>query len=95
MNITPMRDCIFVKPDEAEVKSKGGIILSDFSKKRPTTGIIVAVGPKVVGLKVGERVVYGEFSGAREIMSMGSDEVELMIMTEEDILAIETLETTD
>jgi len=89
MDIKPMRDCIFVKPDSAETKSAGGLVIPDFSQKRPTTGTILAVGPLVKELKEGQRVVFGEFSGAREVMQWDKDEVELMIMTEEDILAVE------
>ena len=64
MKLKPIGNNIFVLPDKSDEKI-GSIILTDFSKKRPTTGTIIAVGNKVEERKVGERVVYGEFTGQR------------------------------
>ncbi len=91
MNITPMNNCIFVKPDEVVDKTAGGIVLSDFTKKRPCTGTIWAVGPKVDkdNFWVGRRILYGEFSGAKHIIEVDGLDHELFLMTEHDILAVE------
>ena len=83
MKLKPLGETIFVLPDKAVDKTEGGIILTDFSKKRPTSGTIIAIGSKVKDLKVGQRVLYGEFSGAKEII----DEKEIFIMQPSDILA--------
>ena len=88
MRLVPKRNSIFVLPDKSESKS-GSIILTDYSKKRPTSGTIIAIGPtaKVEELKVGSRIIYGEFSGAKEVMNYGGIEQEIFIMQPEDILA--------
>lgn len=88
MNIIPLYDRLFVLPDKAPEETKGGIILSDYTKKRPTSGTIVAVGSKVKERKVGERVIYGEFSGLRQLINLKDKNIEIFVMVEDDILAL-------
>ena len=94
MEIKPLGDRIVVKPLEAEAKTKGGIVIPDTAKEKPQEGKIVAVGKgKVLDsgsiqapeVKVGDKVLYGKYSG-NEITT--KDGEELLIMREEDILAI-------
>ena len=94
MKIQPLGDRILVKPLEAEEKTKGGIVLPDTAKEKPQEGKVVAVGKGKVlesgsvqapEVKVGDRVLYGKYSGS-EITTKEGDE--LLIMKEEDILAI-------
>jgi len=94
MNIQPLGDRVVVKPLEAENKTKGGIVLPDTAKEKPQEGKVVAVGKgKVLDngtlqpleVKVGDKVLYGKYSG-NEIST--KDGEELLIMREEDILAI-------
>ncbi len=94
MKIQPLADRVVVKQLEAESKTKGGIVLPDTAKEKPQEGEVVAVGKgKVLDngsiqpleVKVGDRILYGKYSGS-EITT--KDGQELMIMREEDILAI-------
>jgi len=94
MNIQPLGDRVVIKPLEAESKTKGGIVLPDTAKEKPQEGKVVAVGKgKVLDngtvqppeVKVGDKVLYGKYSGS-EITT--KDGEELLIMREEDILAI-------
>ncbi len=94
MKIQPLADRVVVKPLEAENKTKGGIVLPDTAKEKPQEGEIVAVGKgklldngniASLEVKVGDRVLYGKYSG-NEITT--KDGEELLIMREEDILAI-------
>jgi len=94
MNIQPLGDRVVVKPLEAESKTKGGIVLPDMAKEKPQEGKVVAVGKgkvldsgtvQVPEVKVGDKVLYGKYSG-NEITT--KDGEELLIMREEDILAI-------
>ena len=94
MGIQPLGDRIVVKPLEAEDKTKGGILLPDTAKEKPQEGKVVAVGkgktlegggvqePEV---KAGDKVLYGKYSGTEVTTKDGE---ELLIMREEDILAI-------
>ncbi len=88
MNIIPLYDRLFILPDEVPEETKGGIILTDFTKKRPTSGTIIAIGSKVKERKVGERIIYGEFSGLRQNIDWNGKEIEIFIMTEDDISAL-------
>lgn len=94
MEIKPLGDRIVVQPLEAEEITKGGIILPETAKEKPHEGKIVAVGRgkildngqvQALELKVGDRILYGKYSG-NEIKT--KDGKELLIMREEDVLAI-------
>lgn len=94
MAIQPLADRIVVKALEAQEVTKGGIVLPDTAKEKPQEGKVVAVGKgKILDsgevrkpeVKVGDRVLYGKYSGT-EITT--KDGEELLIMKEEDIFAI-------
>jgi chaperonin GroES len=94
MNIHPLGDRVIIKALEAEAKSKGGIVIPDTAKEKPQEGKVVAVGKGKVlengtiqspEVKVGDKVLYGKYSG-NEITTKEGEE--LLIMREEDILAI-------
>jgi len=94
MEIKPLGDRIVVKPLEAENKSKGGILLPDTAKEKPQEAKVVAIGKGKVlengtvqapEVKVGDKVLYGKYSG-NEITTKEGEE--LLILREEDILAI-------
>jgi chaperonin GroES len=94
MEIKPLGDRVVIQPLEAENKTKGGIVLPDTAKEKPQEGKVVAVGKGKVlesgtvqplEVKVGDKVLYGKYSG-NEITT--KDGEELLIMREEDILAI-------
>ncbi|MGE0650410.1 MAG: co-chaperone GroES [Alphaproteobacteria bacterium] len=93
MNIRPLHDRVVVEPLAAEQKTKGGIIIPDTAKEKPSEGKIVAVGSGYRGddgkvtkldVKKGDRVLYGKWSGT-EIKVDGKD---LLIMKESDILGV-------
>ena len=44
MKIRPLHDRVIVKRIEEEEKTKGGIIIPDTAKEKPSEGKIVAVG---------------------------------------------------
>lgn len=94
MKIQPLGDRIVIKPLEAETKTKGGILLPETAKEKPQQGEVIAVGKgrtldngsvSAPEVKVGDKVLYGKYSG-NEITTKDGDE--LLIMREEDILAI-------
>lgn len=94
MDIKPLGDRVVIKPLEAENKTRGGIVLPDTAKEKPQEGKVVAVGKGKIlengsvsplEVKVGDKVLYGKYSG-NEITTKEGDE--LLIMREEDILAI-------
>jgi chaperonin GroES len=94
VNLKPLADRIIVKPLAAEDVTKGGIVLPDTVKEKPQEGEVVAVGNgkvldngqvQALTVKVKDRVLYGKYSGT-EITT--KDGEELLIMREDDVLAI-------
>ena len=72
MKIRPLHDRVIVKRIEEERKSAGGIVIPDTAAEKPDQGEIVAVGKgkkddqgKLIplDLKVGDRVLFGKYSG--------------------------------
>jgi len=84
----PINDRVVVKPEPAEEKTKGGIIIPDTAKEKPQRGKVIAVGPgkegKELTVKAGDVVLYGKYSG-QELSYEGTD---YLIMREDDILVI-------
>ena len=93
MSFRPLHDRVVVRRVDSEEKTKGGIIIPDTAKEKPSEGVIVSVGPgardesgKIVALdvKAGDRVLFGKWSGT-EIKLDGE---ELIIMKESDIMGV-------
>jgi chaperonin GroES len=93
MKIIPLRDRILIKRVGEEEKTKGGIIIPDTAKEKPTQGKVIAVGKgaldedgKLIPLEVkkGDTVLLGKYAGT-EIKVGGTDH---LIVREDDILAI-------
>ena len=89
----PLHDLVVVRRIEADEKTKGGIIIPDTAKEKPSEGEIISVGPGgrdengkliPIDLKVGERVLFGKWSGT-EVKIDGQD---LLIMKESDIMGV-------
>jgi chaperonin GroES len=94
LKLRPLADRVVVKPLEREEMTKSGIVLPDTAKEKPQEGTIEAVGSgryneqsgKRVELdvKVGDRVMYAKYAGSE----VKIDEVEYLILSEKDILAV-------
>ena len=89
----PLHDRVVVKRIGAEEKTKGGIIIPDTAKEKPSQGEVTAVGPGgrdeagkliPIDLKVGDRVLFGKWSGTEVKL----DGEELLIMKESDIMGV-------
>ncbi|MBE6339867.1 MAG: co-chaperone GroES [Bacteroidales bacterium] len=80
---------VLVKPQEAEAKTAGGIIIPDSAKEKPLKGSVVLVGAakkdEPVEVKVGDVVLYGKYSGTELTIN---DETYLLI-SQSDVLYIE------
>jgi chaperonin GroES len=89
----PLHDRVVVKRIDAEDKSKGGIIIPDTAKEKPSQGQVIAVGPggrdesgKVIApdVRAGDTVLFGKWSGTEVTL----DGEELLIMKESDIMGV-------
>ena len=93
MRLKPMEDRVLLKRIDADVVTKGGIIIPDTAKEKPVRGEVVAVGPgkrdkggelMPMTLKPGDTVLYGKYAGS----DIKIDDQEYLIVREEDILGI-------
>lgn len=93
MKIRPLQDRIIVKRIDEEETSKGGIIIPDSAKEKPSEGKVIAVGKgklnedgKVTPLDVkkGDRVLFSKYAGT-EINIEGEEH---LIIREDDVLGI-------
>jgi chaperonin GroES len=89
----PLHDRVVVRRIEANEKTKGGIIIPDTAKEKPSEGEIIGVGPGgrdengkliPIDVKAGDRVLFGKWSGT-EVKLDGED---LLIMKESDIMGV-------
>lgn len=59
----PLHDIVLIEPDDVEATTESGIILAPQAVTKPTTGTVIAVGPKVYGLNPNDRVVFMQHHG--------------------------------
>lgn len=81
--IKPLADRVVAEREEVPAKTTSGLYLPDNSKEKPVIAKVVAVGPDVKSLKVGNRIVYKEYSTTE----LTIDDKEYLIVKEEDVLA--------
>jgi chaperonin GroES len=92
VKIQPLADRVVIRPLEETAQMKGGLYIPDTAKEKPQEGEIIAVGPGRVEkgdkvpmeLKVGNRVLYGKYSGTEVTL----DDEQLLIIKESDVLAV-------
>ena len=80
----PLGDRILIRKIEAKDKTKGGIILPDAAKEKPTMGTVLSVGAKVEDVKEGQTVIFFMFGGTE----VNVNDETLYVYREAEILAI-------
>jgi len=93
VKIQPLGDRVVVERQESEAKTAGGIVLPDTAKDKPSRGTVIAIGNgrllddgkrSKLQVKVGDKVLFTSY--APEPITINDQE--LLLMREEDILAI-------
>jgi len=93
MNIKPLGDRVLVEPVEEKEVKKGGIIIPDSAKEKPTEGIIRALGTGKTDdngkklpfeVKVGDRVLVSKYGGTE----IKLDNKEYKLLSSDDLLAV-------
>ncbi|MDX2193150.1 MAG: co-chaperone GroES [Gemmatimonadales bacterium] len=91
MKIQPLEDRVVILPTDEAESMRGGLYIPDTAKEKPTQGEVIAVGPGrfekgerlPVDLKVGDKVIYGKYSGTPFTV----DGEEVIIIKSSDVLA--------
>ena len=81
--IKPLADRVVAMREKAQEKTASGLYLPDSSKEKPVMATVVAVGPKVEQVAVGDKIVYKEYSTT----DLKINETEYLIVKEDDVLA--------
>ena len=92
VKIQPLGDRVVIRSLEEAEEMRGGLYIPDTAKEKPQQGEIVAIGPGryekgervPMELKVGQRVLYGKYSGTEVRL----DDEEYLIIKESDVLAV-------
>lgn len=93
MKLRPLHDRVIVKRVEEERTTPGGIVIPDSATEKPIRGEVLAVGngkildngeQRALDVKVGDKVLFGKYSGTE----VKVDEDELLVMREDDIMAV-------
>jgi chaperonin GroES len=92
LKVNPLADRVVIRPLEEAEQMRGGLYIPDTAKEKPQQGEIVAVGPGrfekndrvPMELKVGQRVLYGKYSGTEVTI----EDEEYLIIKESDVLAV-------
>ena len=93
MTLRPLHDRVIIKRLEEEKVSAGGIVIPDSAAEKPIRGEVIAAGNgkiledgkvRPIAVKKGDKVLFGKYSGTE----VKVDGQELLVMREEDILAV-------
>ena len=93
MKLQPLGDRVVLRRESGEERTAGGIVLPDSAKEKPARGVVESVGEGrllddgsrgTLQVKRGDRVIFSAWAG--ETFKVGDQE--LLLMREEDILAV-------
>lgn len=92
MKIKPLFDRVVLSPLDNEKETKGGILLPTAAQEKSQLAIVEAVGDgtdvegKDIGMKVkvGDKVLYGKFTGTEITI----DDKKYVVVRQTDVLAV-------
>lgn len=91
----PIGDQILVKPDEAETKTKSGLVLTEDSTEKPKSGTVVKLGThQGKNMMDGSKFEFAVKEGTKVFWSYPGREIEIdsekyFVMREADLLGFE------
>lgn len=80
--IKPLADRVVAVREKAEEKTASGLYLPEQAKEKPVTATVQAIGSDVKSVKVGDKILYKEYSTTE----IKINDTEYLIVKEEDIL---------
>lgn len=93
LKVKPLGDRVLVEAAEEVEQNKGGIIIPDSAKEKPTESVVVALGTGKVDengkkvafeVKVGDKVLTSKYGGTE----IKIDDKEYKILSSDEILAV-------
>jgi chaperonin GroES len=91
LKVFPLADRVAIRPMQETEAIKGGLYIPDTAKEKPIQGDVLAVGPGrmekgarvPMELKVGDRVVYGKYTGTQVEL----EGEEIILIKESEVIA--------
>jgi chaperonin GroES len=80
--IKPLADRVVAVREEAQTKTASGLYLPDNAKEKPVVATVLAVGPTVEHIKVGDKIVYKEYAPTELKINVTT----YLILKEDDVL---------
>ncbi|XP_030540180.1 20 kDa chaperonin, chloroplastic-like [Rhodamnia argentea] len=93
-DLKPLNERVLIKVAEAEVKTAGGLLLTEASKEKPSIGTVIAVGPgpldeegnrKPLSVSAGNTVMYSKYAGND---FKGADGLDYIVLRANDVMAV-------
>jgi chaperonin GroES len=93
MKIRPLHDRVLLKRLDEQRKTASGIVIPDTAAEKPDQGEVKAIGTgkvlesgevRPLGVKVGDKVLFGKYSG----QTVKVEGEELLVVREEDIMGV-------
>ncbi len=81
--IKPLADRVVATREEAKAQTASGLYLPEAAKEKPASATVVAIGPDVKHIKVGEHIIYKDYATTE----LTIDATDYIIVKEEDVLA--------
>lgn len=80
--IMPLGDRIVAVREAAKTQTASGLYLPDNAKEKPVVAKVAAIGKEVKNVKVGDKILYKEYSTTE----LKIDGTEYLVVKEEDVL---------
>lgn len=93
MKVRPLHDKVLIQTQEADEKTKGGIIIPETAVEKPQEAKVIAVGTGIIlpdgnikplDVKKGDKILISKYGGT----PITVEEKEYFIVREDEILAI-------
>ena len=82
--IKPLINRVVVEPLKAAEKTSSGLFIPDDAQTVPQEAMVISVGPDVVDLKVGDRVIYSLYGGTK----LDYDGKSYIVLDDKDIICV-------
>ena len=84
MSIRPLADNIIALRIDPETITGGGILIPDSAQTKELICSVMAIGPDVASVTIGEDILVGKYLGTEATI----DGQEILVIAEEDVLGV-------
>lgn len=91
-HVHPRNSIVFIKPDEEKAReSEHGIITPDtVDQEKTAIGTVIAIGPKITDILVGDIVVFGVYAGEDVKFKEDQKDITYKLVPEDEIWSVIT-----